>query len=94
MYLHPTIKPLDLVKNHILNSTKEGDIVLDTFIGSGTTGQACKELNRNFIGFEIEEEYYKIAVDRINGITQQERELMNKGFKNIDIFDILNNEEK
>lgn len=60
----------------------------------GTTGQACKELNRNFIGFEIEEEYYKIAVDRINGITQQERELMNKGFKNIDIFDILNNEEK
>lgn len=94
MYLHPTIKPLDLVKNHILNSTKEGDIVLDCFIGSGTTGLACKELNRNFIGFEIEEEYYKIAVDRINGITQQERELMNKGFKSINVFDILNNEEK
>lgn len=48
-YNHPTIKPLEMVKNHILNSTQEGDTVLDCFMGSGTTGVACIETNRNFI---------------------------------------------
>ena len=66
---HPTIKPLSVVKNHIFNSTNEGDIVLDCFMGSGTTGVACKELNRNFIGIEIDDKYFKIAKDRLNGIT-------------------------
>lgn len=71
LYKHPTIKPLELVKRHLLHSSNEGDTVLDCFMGSGTTGVACKELNRNFIGMEIDDEYFKIAKDRINGITAQ-----------------------
>lgn len=68
-YKHPTIKPLNIIKNLIINSSNENDIVLDCFCGSGTTCVACKELNRKFVGIEIDEEYYKIAVDRLNGIT-------------------------
>ena len=69
LYEHPTIKPLELVKRHILHSTNEGDTVLDCFMGSGTTGVACKETGRNFIGMEIDDKYFKIAQDRLNGIT-------------------------
>lgn len=69
LYNHPTIKPLELTKRHILHSTQPGDVVLDCFMGSGTTGVACKELGREFIGIEIDENYYNIAVNRINGIT-------------------------
>jgi DNA modification methylase len=68
-YKHPTIKPLPIIKNLIINSSKEGDVVLDCFSGSGTTCVASKELNRQFIGIEIDEEYYKISLDRLNGIT-------------------------
>ena len=68
LYKHPTIKPLELVKRHILHSTQENDIVLDCFCGSGTTCVACKETGRKFIGMEIDPEYHKIAVDRLNGI--------------------------
>lgn len=67
-YLHPTIKPLDLVKRHILHSTQPNDIVLDCFCGSGTTCVAAKETGRRYIGMEIVPEYHKIAVDRLNGI--------------------------
>lgn len=67
-FKHPTIKPLELVKNHIINSSKENDIVLDCFCGSGTTCVAAKELGRRFIGMEIDKGYHKIAVDRLNGI--------------------------
>lgn len=67
-YLHPTIKPLDLVKRHILHSTQPNDIVLDCFCGSGTTCVACKETGRRFIGMEIDKDYWKIANDRLNGI--------------------------
>jgi len=69
LYSHPTIKPLEFVKKHILNSTKENDIVLDCFCGSGTTCLACKETGRRYIGMEIDKEYHKIAVNRLNGIT-------------------------
>ena len=69
LYKHPTIKPLELVKRHLLHTTQENDIVLDCFCGSGTTCVACKETNRKFIGIEINPEYHKIAVDRLNGIT-------------------------
>ena len=68
MYKHPTIKPLELVKRHIQHSTNENDIVLDCFAGSGTTLKACQELNRQYIGFEINEDYYNIAKDRLNNI--------------------------
>lgn len=67
-YKHPTIKPLELVKRHILHSTQPNDIVLDCFCGSGTTCVACKETDRRYIGMEIDPEYHKIAVDRLNGI--------------------------
>ena len=67
-YLHPTIKPLEMVKNHLKHSTNEGDLVLDCFAGSGTTLKACKDLNRQYIGFEINPTYYKIAKDRLENI--------------------------
>ena len=51
----------------IENSSKEGDTVFDPFMGSGTTGVACNNLNRNFIGVEIDENYFNIAKQRIEG---------------------------
>ena len=71
LYGHPTIKPLELVKRHILHSTQENDIVLDPFCGSGTTLKACKDLNRQYIGFEINPKYYQIAVYRLNNLNQR-----------------------
>ena len=65
LYKHPTIKPLPLVMRLIRNSSKEGDVVLDPFMGSGTTGVACKLLGRKFIGVELNEGYYNIAKQRI-----------------------------
>ena len=64
-YNHPTIKPLELVRKYIINHSLENDTVLDCFMGSGTTGVACKELNRNFIGIELDENYFNIAKNRI-----------------------------
>ena len=65
LYGHPTIKPLDFTEKIIRNSSKEEQTILDPFMGSGTTGVACKKLNRNFIGIEINEKYYEIAKRRI-----------------------------
>jgi len=62
---HPTEKPLSLIKTLLSVSTKEGDIVLDPFMGSGTTGVACVQLNRNFIGIEIDENYFNLSEKRI-----------------------------
>lgn len=67
-FKHPTIKPFNIIKNFIINSSSEGDIVLDCFSGSGTTCVAAKELNRQYIGIEIDPEYHKISVDRLEGI--------------------------
>ena len=69
LFEHATIKPLEMVKRHLLNMTNENDIVADFFCGSGTTCVACKDLNRQFIGIEIEPKWAKIAEDRLNGIT-------------------------
>lgn len=63
---HPAVFPVELPLRHIKSWTNENDLVLDCFMGSGTTGVACKELNRNFIGIELDENYYKIACERIN----------------------------
>lgn len=65
---HPTIKPFDLVKRHLLHASQPNDIVLDPFSGSGTTACASKETGRQFIAFEINEEYYTNSVDRLSGI--------------------------
>jgi site-specific DNA-methyltransferase (adenine-specific) len=64
-YSHPAMFPLQLAKDHILSWSNEGDVVLDPFMGSGTTGVACKNLNRNFIGIELDPEYFRIAKERI-----------------------------
>jgi len=65
-YLHPTQKPVALFEYLIKTYTNEGDLVLDNCMGSGTTGVACKNLNRNFIGIELDPDYFKIAEKRIN----------------------------
>jgi site-specific DNA-methyltransferase (adenine-specific) len=65
-YVHPTQKPLELIKYLVLTYSNEGDLVLDSCMGSGTTGVACKELNRNFIGIEIDSKYFEIAKERVN----------------------------
>lgn len=70
---HPTEKPETLLKRIILLGSKKGDTILDPFMGSGTTGVIAKQLERNFIGFEINEEYFNIAKNRIlrtNNISQ------------------------
>lgn len=62
---HPTQKPLRLVRRALLASTAEGDLVFDPFSGSGTTAVAAKELDRFFVGAEMEEEYARLASRRI-----------------------------
>ena len=65
---HPTQKPVALMEYLIKTYTQEGETVLDFTMGSGTTGVACKNLNRKFIGIEKDETYFKIAQDRIAAI--------------------------
>ena len=62
---HPTEKPIELMKILIENSSNENDTVIDPFMGAGSTGIACKELNRNFIGIELDKQYFDIAKKRI-----------------------------
>lgn len=62
---HPAVFPIQLVKDHIKTWTNLGQTVMDPFMGSGTTGVACKNLKRNFIGIEKDKEYFKIAKQRI-----------------------------
>lgn len=64
---HPCEKPVDLLKFYIANSSNEGDIVFDPFAGTGSTLVAAEELNRQFIGYEIDYRYYDIAIERLNG---------------------------
>ena len=64
---HPTQKPVALMEYLIKTYTNEGETVLDFTMGSGTTGVACKNLNRSFIGIEMDDKYFEIAKERING---------------------------
>ena len=64
--MHPTEKPVELFEWLIKSYTNEGDIVLDNCIGSGTTAIACINTNRNYIGFEKENNYYEMCLERIN----------------------------
>ena len=66
--VHPTQKPVALMEYLVKTYTNEGDTVLDFTMGSGTTGVACKNTNRNFIGIELDEKYFNIAKDRIEGV--------------------------
>ena len=71
---HPTQKPVALMEYLIKTYTNEGETVLDFTMGSGTTGVACKNLDRNFIGIEKEEKYFKIAEERINNVNNHKGE--------------------
>lgn len=64
-YGHPTVKPLSILENLVVNSSQEGEVVLDCFMGSGSTGVACLNTNRDFIGIELDEGYFEIAQNRI-----------------------------
>ena len=63
--IHPTQKPIPLFEHLIKTYTNEGEVVLDNCMGSGTTAIACMNINRNYIGFELDEEYYNVSLDRI-----------------------------
>ena len=69
---HPTPKPVNIIRTLIENSTQEGDLVLDPFMGSGTTAIAAIRSNRHYIGFELSEEYHKICQKRISVEAQQQ----------------------
>lgn len=62
---HPAAFPERLAKDHITSWSNEGDVVLDPFLGSGTTAKAAKDLNRDYIGIEINPDYCKIAEERL-----------------------------
>ena len=73
--IHPTQKNVNLFEELIADNTNENEIVFDPFMGSGTTGVACKNLNRNFIGMELDETYFNVAKDRIENhvaVTEEE----------------------
>jgi site-specific DNA-methyltransferase (adenine-specific) len=74
-YKHPAIFPEQLAQDHIISWSNEGDLVLDPFMGSGTTAKMAKLNNRNYIGFELSEEYCKIAEKRISETTSNQIEL-------------------
>ena len=65
-YEHPTIKPVKILQNLIVNSTLKNGVVLDCFMGSGSTGVACVNTNRRFIGIELDDKYFEIAKQRID----------------------------
>lgn len=76
--IHPTQKPLKLFDELLLASSNEGDIVLDPFIGSGTTAVSALKNNRKFIGYEINKEYYNIALKRIGKFDKEYYNLLPK----------------
>ena len=69
--IHEAEKPIELLKEFIKLSSNENDTILDCFMGSGSTGVACVNTNRNFIGIELDENYFNIAKERINNIVRK-----------------------
>ena len=68
LYGHPTVKPLNIIRQLIVNSSRDGGVVFDPFMGSGTTAVASIMEGRHYIGFEINEAYHRTALDRIKGV--------------------------
>ena len=66
--VHPAVFPQSLIEEHIKSWSNEGDLILDPFMGSGTTALAAKKLNRKYVGIEINNDYYKLINERINNI--------------------------
>lgn len=77
--LHPTQKPVELCEWLIKTYSNKGDVVLDNCMGSGTTGVACINTNRNFIGIELDKEYFDIAEQRIQEALNKNNEGVNNG---------------
>ena len=65
LYGHPTIKPVPLLLKYLTNHSDTGDVVFDPFMASGSTGVACMNTNRKFIGIELDSDYFRIALERI-----------------------------
>lgn len=82
---HPTQKPVSLLERIIKASSNEGDLVLDPFCGTFTTGFVAKKFNRNFIGIEIQEEYYKIGLRRLGITTEYNGESLEREKKTYEI---------
>lgn len=82
---HPTQKPISLLERIIKASSNEGDLVLDPFCGTFTTGFVAKENNRNFIGIEIQEDYYKIGLRRLGITTEYKGESLEREKKTYEI---------
>ena len=77
--VHPTEKPVALLEYLVKTYTNEGDVVLDNCMGSGSTGVACQNTNREFIGMELDEDYYKLACERIKkGVNNNEQSQSSK----------------
>ena len=66
--IHPAVFPLEIPRRHIVSWTNEGDVVLDPFMGSGTTGIAAQNLGRKFIGIELDHQYYELSKDRLTSL--------------------------
>ena len=62
---HPTVKPLQIMERLIEMTTQEGNLILDPFMGSGTTGISCKNKGRQFVGFELDVEYFNLSTQRL-----------------------------
>ena len=71
--LHPTQKPVSLLEYLIKTYSDENDIILDNCMGSGSTGVACVKTNRKFIGIELDEDYFRIAEERIHKAIQDKK---------------------
>ena len=67
-YNHPATMPMELARDHVITWSNPGDVVIDPFAGSGTSLIVAAELDRNFIGFEIDKEYYNMSVKRVSNI--------------------------
>ncbi|PCI51931.1 MAG: site-specific DNA-methyltransferase [Alphaproteobacteria bacterium] len=79
---HPTQKPVELMKSYIKNSSQVGDVVLDPFMGSGTTGVAALILGRQFIGIEKDKKYFDMACERVENATRQ-KDLFSLGLEGL-----------
>ncbi len=77
---HLTPKPLDLIERIIKASSNEGDLVMDMFLGSGTTAVACEKLNRNFIGTELNKEFYKLIKTKMEYVYTKSNKPFTKSF--------------
>lgn len=84
--VHPAEKPLDLIKKFVTVGSETNQLVLDPFMGSGTTGVACKELGRSFIGIELDKNYFEIAKQRISELGDEDQDFLIKPCRQLELF--------